>query len=73
MLRLQDPAPERVDHLLGRPLRTGSRLPLAVALVTTATLLALAVGLVIAPADPTLAPLAVLALAAPSLLACRPA
>jgi hypothetical protein len=28
---------------------------------------------VIAPADPTLAPLAVLALAAPSLLACRPA
>jgi Zn-dependent protease with chaperone function len=73
MLRLQDPAPERVDHLLGRPLRTGSGLPLAVALVTTATLLALAVGLVIAPADPTLAPLAVLALAAPSLLACRPA
>ena len=73
MLRLEDPAPERVDHLLGRPLRRASGIPLAVALVTTAALVALAVGLVIAPADPMLAPLAVLALAAPSLLACRPA
>jgi hypothetical protein len=73
MLRLEDPAPERVDHLLGRPLRGGSGLPLAVALVTTGALVALAVGLVLAPADPMLAPLAVLALAAPSLLACRPA
>jgi Zn-dependent protease with chaperone function len=71
MLRLQDPAPERVDHLLGRPLRAGSRLPLAVALLATAALVALAVSLVIAPADPGLAPVGLLALAAPPLLACR--
>jgi Zn-dependent protease with chaperone function len=71
LLRLQDPAPERVDHLLGRPLQAGSRTLLAVTLLATAALVGVAVGLAVAPADPALGPLVVLALAAPSLLACR--
>jgi hypothetical protein len=71
LLRLRDPAPERVDHLLGRPLAAGSRALLAVTLVATAALVALAIALALAPADPALAPLGVLALAVPSLLAGR--
>jgi Zn-dependent protease with chaperone function len=73
LLRLQDPAPERVDHLLGRPLAVASRLPLVVTAAAATALGALAVLLALAPGDVAAAPLAVLALAAPSLLACRPA
>jgi Zn-dependent protease with chaperone function len=71
LLRLEDPAPERVDHLLGRPLAAGSRAVFALALLATAGLVALAVGLAVTPDDPSVEPLAALALAAPSLLACR--
>lgn len=71
MLRLPDPRPERVDHLLGRPLAGGSRMLLGCTLVATAALVATAVGLVVAPEDPALPALPLLVLAMPSLLACR--
>jgi len=71
MLRLPDPRPERVDHLLGRPLAGGSRMLLGCTLVATAALVATAVGLAVAPEDPALPALPLLVLAMPSLLACR--
>ncbi|HET8951719.1 MAG TPA: M56 family metallopeptidase [Solirubrobacteraceae bacterium] len=71
MLRLPDPRPERVDHLLGRPLAGGSRMLLGCTLVATGVLVATAVGLVVAPEDPALPALPLLVLAMPSLLACR--
>jgi len=71
MLRLPDPRPERVDHLLGRPLAGGSRMLLGCTLVATSALVATAVGLVVAPEDPALPALPLLVLAMPSLLACR--
>jgi Zn-dependent protease with chaperone function len=71
MLRLDDPQPERVDQLLGRPLAGGSRTLLACTLVATAALVALAVAMTLAPADPALPALALLALASPAILACR--
>ena len=71
MLRLPDPRPERVDHLLGRPLAGGSRMLLGCTLGATSALVATAVGLVVAPEDPALPVLPLLVLAMPSLLACR--
>jgi len=71
MLRLPDPRPERVDHLLGRPLAGGSRMLLGCTMVATSALVATAVGLVVAPEDPALPALPLLVLAMPSLLACR--
>ena len=71
MQRLPDPRPERVDQLLGLPLPAASGLGLACTLVATAGLLALVVGLALAPADPALPMLALVALALPSLIACR--
>jgi hypothetical protein len=71
MLRLPDPRPERVDHLLGRPLAGGSRMLLGCTLAATSALVATAVGLAVAPEDPALPALPLLVLAMPSLLACR--
>jgi Zn-dependent protease with chaperone function len=71
LLRMVEPAPERVDHLLGRPLRVPHGGLAACALGVLAALGALAVALVVLPADPAL-PLALLpALGLPALLAFR--
>ncbi|HET8952242.1 MAG TPA: M56 family metallopeptidase [Solirubrobacteraceae bacterium] len=71
MLRLDDPRPERVDQLLGRPLAGGSRTLLACTYLATAALVALAVAMTLAPADPALPAIALIALASPAILACR--
>jgi Zn-dependent protease with chaperone function len=71
LLRFPEPRPERVDQLLGLPLPVASRVLLACTLVATAGLVALAVGLAVAPDDPALPVLALVALALPSLIACR--
>jgi Zn-dependent protease with chaperone function len=71
MVRLREPAPERVDHLLGRPLAVPHRLLFAFALTALGGLGGLAITLAILPRDPAL-PLALLpALAVPALLAFR--
>jgi Zn-dependent protease with chaperone function len=73
MVRLREPAPERVDHLLGRPLAVPHRALSACALAALAGLGALAITLVVLPSDPAL-PLALLpALALPALFAFRAA
>jgi Zn-dependent protease with chaperone function len=73
MLRLREPAAERVDHLLGRPLPVPDRALSACALTMLGGLGALAVTLAVMPHDPAL-PLALLpALALPALLAFRAA
>ena len=69
--RLPDPRPERVDQLLGLPLPAASGVLLGCTLVATAGLAALAVGLAVAPDDPALPVLALVALSLPSLLTCR--
>jgi Zn-dependent protease with chaperone function len=71
MLRLREPAAERVDHLLGRPLAVPHRALSACALSALAGLGALAITLAVLPHDPAL-PLALLpAVALPALLAFR--
>jgi Zn-dependent protease with chaperone function len=73
MVRLREPAPERVDHLLGRPLAVPHRALSACALAALGGLGALAITLAVLPSDPAL-PLALLpALAVPALLAFRAA
>jgi hypothetical protein len=73
MLRLREPAAERVDHLLGRPLPVPDRALSACALTMLGGLGGLAVTLAVMPHDPAL-PLALLpALALPALLAFRAA
>jgi hypothetical protein len=65
---MREPAPERVDQLLGRPLAVPHG---ALAACTLTSLGALAVALVLLPADPAL-PLALLpCLAIPALVAFR--
>jgi Zn-dependent protease with chaperone function len=71
MLRLREPAAERVDHLLGRPLAVPHRALSACTLSALAGLGALAITLAVLPHDPAL-PLPLLpALALPALLAFR--
>jgi Zn-dependent protease with chaperone function len=74
MVRLREPTPERVDHLLGRPLPVPHGALAVCAVTALGTLGALAIALVLLPSDPAL-PLALLlpALAAPALLAFRAA
>jgi hypothetical protein len=73
MMRLREPAPERIDHLLGRPLPVPHRAVSACALTALAGLGALTVALALLPRDPAL-PLALLpAVAVPALLAFRAA
>jgi len=71
MVRLREPAPERIDHLLGRPLAVPHGALSACALTALGGLGALAIALAVLPHDPAL-PLALLpALAVPALLAFR--
>jgi Zn-dependent protease with chaperone function len=71
LLTLEDPAPERVDQLLGRPLAAVSRAALAGAALALCALAVVAVCHVVLPGDPGV-PAAVLPLlAAPALLARR--
>lgn len=73
MLQLEEPVPERVDHLLGRPARTAPRPLFAAALAVLASLAGLAVTLAVVPSDPTL-PLGLApALVLPAVLAFRAA
>jgi Zn-dependent protease with chaperone function len=71
MLRLDDPAPERIDQLLGRPLAGVPAVLLAAAVVATAALAAIAALLLTAATDPALPAVLLLALAAPALVAAR--
>jgi Zn-dependent protease with chaperone function len=73
MVRLRDPAPERVDHLLGRPLAVPHRALSACALAAVGGLGALAVTLVVLPQDPALPLVLLPAVAVPALLAFRAA
>ena len=57
--------------MLGLPLPAGSRTLLACTLLATAGLVALAVGIALAPEDPALPVVALVALSLPSLIACR--
>jgi hypothetical protein len=71
MLALEDPAPERVDQLLGRPLAAVAPARLAGAALGLAGLAAAAVSHLVLPGDPGL-PTAVLPLLAlPALFARR--
>jgi Peptidase family M48 len=71
LVRMPEPAPERVDQLLGRPLRVPHGGLAACALTALGALIALSVVLVLLPADPAL-PLALLpGLAVPALLPLR--
>ena len=74
LMRFREPTPERVDHLLGRPLAVPHGALAACAVTAVGVLAALALVLALLPSDPAL-PLAVLlpALAAPALLAFRAA
>jgi Zn-dependent protease with chaperone function len=73
LMRLREPTPERIDHLLGRPLRAPHRATSALVLAAAAALGALAVVLAVLPDDPAL-PLVLLPLCAlPALLAARTA
>jgi Peptidase family M48 len=73
LVRLREPAPERIDQLLGRPLPVPHRAVSAVALTALGGLGALAIALAVLPRDPAL-PLALLpACAVPALLAVRAA
>jgi Zn-dependent protease with chaperone function len=71
LLALEEPAPERVDHLLGRPLGGVAPGVLAGAIVAAAALLAVAVCHVVLPDDPGVSAWLLPALAAPALLAGR--
>jgi Peptidase family M48 len=73
LVRLREPAPERIDHLLGRPLPVPPRSVWACALAALGGLAALAIALAVLPRDPALPLLLLPALAAPALLALRAA
>jgi hypothetical protein len=73
LLALEEPAPERVDHLLGRPLAAVPPGALAGALVAVAALAAVAVGHLVLPDHPGVPAWMLPALAAPALLAGRAA
>ena len=73
MLALQEPAPERVDHLLGRPLARVASGVLAVAIVAAAALLVVAVCHVVLPDHPGVPAWVLPFFAAPALLAGRAA
>jgi Zn-dependent protease with chaperone function len=73
MVRLREPAPERVDHLLGRPLAVPHRALSACALAAVGGLGALAVTLAVLPRDPALPLVLLPAVAVPALLAFRAA
>jgi hypothetical protein len=73
MVRLREPAPERIDHLLERPLRVPPGLVSAWTLATVGGLGALAVALAVLPRDPAVPLLLLLLSAAPALLAFRAA
>lgn len=73
MVRLREPAPERIDHLLGRPLPVPPRTVSACALTVLGGLVALAVALALLPNDPALPLLLLPPLAVPALLAVRAA
>jgi Peptidase family M48 len=73
LVRLREPAPERIDHLLGRPLRVPPRSVSACALTALGGLGALAVALALMPRDPALPLLLLPTLAVPALLAFRAA
>jgi Zn-dependent protease with chaperone function len=73
LMRLREPTPERIDHLLGRPLRTPHHAVSASALAAVGALGALTIALAVLPRDPAL-PLVLLPLCAlPALLAARTA
>jgi len=71
LVRLRDPTPERVDHLLGRPLPAPSRALSACAAGVLAALALLAGALLLLPSDPALPLLLLPAVAVPALLAFR--
>jgi len=73
MVRLREPAPERIDHLLGRPLPVPPRAVSACALTALGGLGALAVALVLLPRDPALPLLLLPACGVPAVLAFRAA
>jgi hypothetical protein len=73
MVRLRDPAAERIDHLLGRPLPVPGRALSACALTALGGLGALAVALALLPRDPALPLVLLPAVALPALLAFRAA
>ena len=73
LLALEDPAPERVDHLLGRPPAAAPPGLLAGAVLAVAALAAVAVCHLVLPGHPGVPAWLLPALAAPALLACRPA
>jgi Zn-dependent protease with chaperone function len=71
LVRLREPAPERVDHLLGLPLPVPHGALAACAAAGVAALGALAITLALLPNDPALPLVLLPALAAPALLAYR--
>jgi len=73
LLALEEPAPERVDHLLGRPVAPVAPGVLAGAVVAVAALAAVAVGHVVLPVDPGVPAWLLPAFAVPALLAGRAA
>jgi Zn-dependent protease with chaperone function len=73
LLALEEPAPERVDHLLGRPVAAVPPGVLAGAVVAVAALAAVAVCHLVLPAHPGVPAWMLPAFAAPALLAGRAA
>jgi Peptidase family M48 len=73
LLALEDPSPERVDHLLGRPLAAVAPAVLAGAVVAVAALLAVAVCHLVLPDHPGIPAWLLPMFAAPALLASRAA
>ena len=71
LLALEEPAPERVDHLLGRPLAAVPPGVLAGAVVAVAALFAVAVCHLVLPGHPGVPAWVLPAFAAPALLAGR--
>jgi Zn-dependent protease with chaperone function len=71
LMRLREPAPERIDHLLGRPLPVPNPAAWAFALTVLAGLVVLAIALALLPDDPALPLVLLPALALPALLAAR--
>ena len=69
LLALEEPAPERVDHLLGRPVAAVPPGVLAGAVVAVAALAAVAVGHLVLPGHPGVPAWMLPAFAAPALLA----
>ncbi len=73
LMRLREPAPERIDHLLGRPLPVPHPAAAAGALAALAGLVALTITLALLPDDPALPLVLLPACAVPALLAARAA